>query len=1252
MTRISDRADLGYFPLQDFSAAQNMVPVSVRQSIAGARIVTLNNPTRTQSSDSLWVEVGQENGMGTIGDVHPWFFWQTRDRSVRGNGAWSQVFGTVQLSTADRYAGVSQPIRDRLFNNDSRFVRKALSWPVGFQSRPRGALLLGIGGTEESAQHSLAMWVDPRLIAPSANGPGECGTLVVDLQPTGEICMGGSTTPGVGGRHARLQSLVRVITGGGSAVFDRNVLALNYSLSVQDSIAGLGAIFAQVVGGVATSGGSGGPVTPNGPPPPSTPSVPSGPTTPNGGSLNATVGRTGTGGGSNAGTYGAGLTTDGSGAGEQTPNSFGTFSPTRTGGHAVALMAAMRGYGPIHAGHQADKHNHGVDGDGHPVNSAHVSTGAYFFRDRNYDGPLFFEGDYPFPPSYPLTSKVHLTWNKIAQHAFAKGPRDGLWMWFAEVPYYSPSTPTGGPPPGSPPTTPPGTPPGGPGTPTTPGGPATPGVPPPGVPPPPGGPANPGGPATPGAGTPPPGGPPPPGLPAPTTPWAGPPTWGGPPPPGGGRIPGGPTTPNGGPPPDPGGGDDPVPGQRTGGGSDPAQRPAGGGRARPPDPNNPDDPANRGGSPTGSMRLGSGAVSGNTRRSSTQVVLNQQPGTDPWSGESNRIPGLVERVGSIDSTAVGLYSILHPFHEAFAAIAFRPQLWLSNSPRFETNPQVPAVLVQRDELVRPQVLAMRAWGGQSLASGDYTYVQSPSTSRARGGTANGGVMFMPPRFEMEDYYGVNSALSVTATTGANATTSYVLAAPGVVFALGLPRADGTLLANAVTIAQDYTVGAQPLVVRHNSTEIVRGYDNGTDVVVELGQGGHGAIRIPTGTTAQRPAVASGLVRINTSGANHVVEFYDTVSAAWVTLSSGGGGGTTIQVNGGAVSPTANWNGTTPAAPAGALNAVYANSGANISCSISATGLLDVLGSTRGSVLYRGASAWVPLTPGTAGQFLTTQGAGADPTWTTSSGGVAIQVNGGAVTPTANWNGTTPAAPAGALNASWQVSGSSISCNISASGLLGVISTTRGVLLYYNGSAWVSLGTGSAGQYLQTQGAGADPRWFSSNPLYASQTSVAGGDTVTNSAAATTFATTKTIGAALANTVGTMIRVTASGTMVTQAGSSTQKFELMLAGASVASTGAMTVGKSLTLAWRLVCEIVVDTTGATGTVDVQGTCWMGNATAAAGTAGVIGTMGNTATATVDLTGTLSIGIRETMGNATASWSVTQRQLNVELLPVAP
>ena len=48
--------------------------------------------------------------------------------------------------------------------------------------------------------------------------------------------------------------------------------------------------------------------------------------------------------------------------------------------------------------------------------------------------------------------------------------------------------------------------------------------------------------------------------------------------------------------------------------------------------------------------------------------------------------------------------------------------------------------------------------------------------------------------------------------------------------------------------------------------------------------------------------------------------------------------------------------------------------------------LDTISSTRGTVLYRGASGWAALPPGTAGQFLKTNGAGADPAWASGGGG--------------------------------------------------------------------------------------------------------------------------------------------------------------------------------------------------------------------------------------------------------------------------
>lgn len=54
---------------------------------------------------------------------------------------------------------------------------------------------------------------------------------------------------------------------------------------------------------------------------------------------------------------------------------------------------------------------------------------------------------------------------------------------------------------------------------------------------------------------------------------------------------------------------------------------------------------------------------------------------------------------------------------------------------------------------------------------------------------------------------------------------------------------------------------------------------------------------------------------------------------------------------------------------------------------SLTQVLDsVLGTTRGSVIFRNATTWTTLAPGTLGYVLSTNGAGADPSWVAQSGG--------------------------------------------------------------------------------------------------------------------------------------------------------------------------------------------------------------------------------------------------------------------------
>ena len=56
--------------------------------------------------------------------------------------------------------------------------------------------------------------------------------------------------------------------------------------------------------------------------------------------------------------------------------------------------------------------------------------------------------------------------------------------------------------------------------------------------------------------------------------------------------------------------------------------------------------------------------------------------------------------------------------------------------------------------------------------------------------------------------------------------------------------------------------------------------------------------------------------------------------------------------------------------------------------------LDTISSTQGAVMYRAATAWAGLSPGTSGYFLTTNGAAADPTWTQGGTVNSIAISGG------------------------------------------------------------------------------------------------------------------------------------------------------------------------------------------------------------------------------------------------------------------
>jgi hypothetical protein len=178
--------------------------------------------------------------------------------------------------------------------------------------------------------------------------------------------------------------------------------------------------------------------------------------------------------------------------------------------------------------------------------------------------------------------------------------------------------------------------------------------------------------------------------------------------------------------------------------------------------------------------------------------------------------------------------------------------------------------------------------------------------------------------------------------------------------------------------------------------------------------------------------------------------------------------------------------------------------------------LDYLSTTQGSILYRSATAWVALAPGTSGYILQTNGAGANPSWVVNSGGggSVASFSAGSTGFTPNTATTGAVTLAGTLGAGYGGTGLStfaigdmmyasattptiskltigtanqiLNVNTGATapqwtGLSSLIDTVftasaQGTVLYRGASGWAALAPGTSGYVLTTSGAGANPSW--------------------------------------------------------------------------------------------------------------------------------------------------------------------------------
>lgn len=189
--------------------------------------------------------------------------------------------------------------------------------------------------------------------------------------------------------------------------------------------------------------------------------------------------------------------------------------------------------------------------------------------------------------------------------------------------------------------------------------------------------------------------------------------------------------------------------------------------------------------------------------------------------------------------------------------------------------------------------------------------------------------------------------------------------------------------------------------------------------------------------------------------------------------------------GGAVATTISANAITNAKLATmASDTIKANitGGSAVPTDATLTAILDTISGTEGVILYRGASAWTALSPGTSGQYLQTQGASAIPQWNsvTGTGGTvtSIATNNGVTGGTITGSGTIglAAITAGTVLANTTGSGAVPVGNTISAILDNGIASTQGDITYRGASSWSALSPGSNGQILQTQGAAANPQW--------------------------------------------------------------------------------------------------------------------------------------------------------------------------------
>jgi hypothetical protein len=226
--------------------------------------------------------------------------------------------------------------------------------------------------------------------------------------------------------------------------------------------------------------------------------------------------------------------------------------------------------------------------------------------------------------------------------------------------------------------------------------------------------------------------------------------------------------------------------------------------------------------------------------------------------------------------------------------------------------------------------------------------------------------------------------------------------------------------------------------------------------------------------------------------------------------------------------------------------VLIGNGASADPSFSATPTLGVAGTTLGTLALTGNTSGtitiqpqaaagtynfnLPTSAGSAGQVLTSQAGGSSAmTWTTPTTGTvtSIATNNGITGGTITSTGTIGLATIANNDLLANISGSTAapSATTLTAFIDSAIGSTQGDVLYRNASSWVVLAPGTSGQFLETQGAAANPQWASGNS--GTVTSVATGSGLTGG----TITSTGTISVATNGITNSLFRQSAGLSVV-------------------------------------------------------------------------------------------------------------------------